>query len=115
MAEKGILNLVGDYSKDIETKMDAQRTVNMYIRETPEGKSPMVLVPMAGRIKKHEFVGDLIIRDLFEYKNNLYVVSSSSIYKIDPSFTVTLIGTISSANGYIGRTGNVNQIIWVDN
>lgn len=114
MAQLGLIDVVNDYSADIENKLDAQRTVNMYIRSTPEGKTKASLVPMAGLTNPKVFTGLDEVRQLYVYKDHLYAVVSDKIYKISTTGTATELGTIGSLSGYVGVASNISQIIWVD-
>ena len=109
------ISIVGDYGKDIENKLDGQRTINMYVRSTPEGKSKAVLCPMPGLQANPIMFADLNeVRSLFSYKDKLYAVVSNKIFTVSSTNVKVELGEIQSNNGYVGVDGNVKQIMWVD-
>lgn len=114
MAQLGLIDVINDYSADIESKLDAQRTVNMYIRSTPEGKTKASLAPMAGTTSPMIFTGLSEVRQLIVYKGFNYAVVSNKIYRISSTGIKTEIGSIGSLSGYVGVASNNAQIIWVD-
>ena len=85
------------------------RMVNLFPEIVPEaGKEPAFLNRAPG-LKFKIQVGYGPIRGLWEFNNTLYVVSGDKLYKVDTSYTATLIGTVAGT-GPVSMADNGTQL-----
>lgn len=85
------------------------RMVNLFPEAIPEGgKGPAFLSRCPGLVKKAT-VGIGPIRGLHEFGGYAYAVSGQGLYKISPSYSATLIGTISGS-GSVSMSDNGTQL-----
>jgi hypothetical protein len=113
---KALINIVNGYSAQLEPKIDAQRTINMYVISSPGGKVEKCLAPMPG-IKLAAVINNFgtNTRQTFSFEDNMYVVCNNKIYSVDKTLAVSLLGTIGTSSGYVGITANsARQIIFID-
>lgn len=92
------------------------RAVNIYLElvETKEGRSPGAFFHCPGFATSFT-CGTGPVRGAYFASNGLvYVVSGNGLYKVDPAFNVTLLGTIPSANGPVQMVDNGSQLLIVD-
>jgi len=85
------------------------RLVNLFPEIVPEaGKEPAFLNRAPG-LKLEVAVGNGPIRGLWVLGGNLYVVSSSQLYKVTPAYAVTLIGSVTGT-GPVSIADNGTQL-----
>ena len=85
------------------------RMVNLFPEIIAEGgKEPAFLQRCPG-LRLLTTVGTGPIRGLWTFGGNGYVVSGSQLYKIDPSYTATLLGTVSGS-GPVSMADNGTQL-----
>ena len=85
------------------------RCVNLFPEIVPEaGKEPAFLMRAPG-LRKLAEVGTGPIRGLWQLGGYLYVVSGTKLYKVDTSYTATVLGTVAD-NGSVSISDNGTQI-----
>ena len=108
--------VVGSLHEDIITKINAERTINMYEVDSPQGKKSTFLHPTPGKEFTATFVDGNTGRASFEFKGFTYFVVGDTIYRM----SVTLVPVVIALNffttitGHIGIAANEFQIIFVD-
>ena len=86
------------------------RMVNLFPEIVPEaGKEPAFLQRAPG-LRKLATVGNGPIRGLWEYGGFMYVVSGNQVYKVNSSYTATLLGTVANASGPVSMVDNGTQL-----
>jgi hypothetical protein len=120
MTKAALTSFIGGFNTELDPKIDSQNTVNMYVVASAQGKSQQTLVSMAGTKLALQFEGSAAIRNLyvtdevFQFSKKMYAVVGNGVYEIDESLDITLLGTISSASGFVSISNNVKQLIFVD-
>jgi hypothetical protein len=86
------------------------RMVNLFPEIVPEaGKSPAYLQRAPG-LRLLTTVGTGPIRGVSSFDGNLYVVSGEQLFKLDSSYTATVLGTVSGATGPVSMANNGIQL-----
>lgn len=86
------------------------RMVNLFPEIVPEaGKEPAFLQRAPG-LRKLATIGNGSIRGLWEFGGFMYVVSGNQLYKVDSSYTATLLGTVSGTSGVVSMADNGTQL-----
>lgn len=85
------------------------RMVNLFPEMVPEGGKEPAFLQRAPGLRLLNTVGTGPIRGLWAYDGVGYVVSGSSLYKIDDSFYATLIGAIGGS-GPVSMADNGTQL-----
>ena len=88
--------VVGSYKISKFLKFDAQRTINMYEVNDPEGKKPNALFPTYGSKRLISIPGNAVARETFQNDNFLYHVAGANVYRIDSANLITLIGILTT-------------------
>ena len=84
--------------------------VNLFPEIVPEaGKEPAFLQRAPG-LRKLATIGNGPIRGLWEYNGFMYVVSGNQVYKVNSSYTATLLGTVANASGPVSMVDNGTQL-----
>ena len=86
------------------------RMVNLFPEIIPEGGKEPAFLNRAPGLKLKVSVGLGPIRGLWQYGGNMYVVSRDKLYKVDSSYTVTTLGTVSGVNGPVSMADNGTQL-----
>lgn len=86
------------------------RMVNLFPEIIPEGGKEPAFLNRAPGLKFKVSVGLGPIRGLWQYGGNMYVVSRDKLYKVDSSYTVTTLGTVSGVNGPVSMADNGTQL-----
>jgi hypothetical protein len=112
-------DLVGSYDNQRVSTINAERTVNLFEYMDENGKRPKVLLPTSGlvdaNLNLHGELGGA--RASFVFKNAIYNVYGQSVFKTTGTSTAlvtTLIGTLTTAVGFVGIDANTFQVIFVD-
>lgn len=92
-------------------KLSAQKTVNMYLDKSPDGKT--ALMPFFG-LKNFATIGTGPHRGALEHKGSMFVVSGNEVYKVTDQEVVTLAGTLNTAAGNVGMASNGFHLVIVD-
>ena len=86
------------------------RMVNLFPEIVPEaGKEPAFLSRAPG-LRQLASVGLGPIRGLWAFNGYMYVVSRDKLYKVDTSYNVTTIGTVSGTSGQVSMADNGTQL-----
>jgi hypothetical protein len=86
------------------------RMVNLFPEIIPEGGKEPAFLNRAPGLKLKVSVGLGPIRGMWEFNGNLYVVSRDKLYKVDPSYTVTTLGTVAGTSGPVSMADNGIQL-----
>ena len=86
------------------------RMVNLFPEIIPEGGKEPAFLNRAPGLKLKVSVGVGPIRGLWEFNNNLYVVSRDKLYKVSPTYTVTTLGTVAGTSGPVSMADNGTQL-----
>jgi hypothetical protein len=114
--------IVGSYNNQRVTSIDAERSVNLFEYVDPLGKKKNTLINTSGLVDQELDFGAATggARGQFVFKQpsngdtNEYIVFGASVFRINISGTVTLLGTLTTTTGYVGIDANTFQIIFVD-
>jgi hypothetical protein len=85
------------------------RMVNLFPEIVPEGGKEPAFLQRAPGLRLLANIGLGPIRGLWSYGNFMYVVSGSQLYKINSSYSATLIGTVSGT-GPVSMVDNGTQL-----
>ena len=107
-------DIVGSFNDQRVAGFDAERTINMFEYDDPLGKKNKALLPTAGLLNRLNVVTSGSFRAQFVFKNVLYNVIGTGVYRVTDLLVSTLIGTLGTASGYVGIDANTFQIIFVD-
>ena len=86
------------------------RMVNLFPEIIPEGGKEPAFLNRAPGLKFKVSVGLGPIRGLWVYGGNMYVVSRDKLYKVDSSYTVTTLGTVSGTSDPVSMADNGTQL-----
>lgn len=113
--------IVGSLHEDIITKVDAERTINMYEVASPEGKKPNYLHPTPGKKFIDSFPPLSVGRASFVYGDPplqyTYFIQGDSIYRMDTSYVPVLISPahfFTTTSGHAVIIANEVQILFID-
>ncbi len=112
-------DFVGSYDNQRVTSISAQRSVNLFEYIDPQGKKDKCLLSTAGLVNVDldlQF-GTGGSRATFVFKDAIYQVYGSAVYKITGAtgaLTTSHIGDLSTTVGYVGIDANTFQVIFVD-
>jgi hypothetical protein len=84
--------------------------VNLYPEIVPEGGKEAAFLQRAPGLRLLATVGTGPIRGLNSFNGNLYVVSGESLYKVDSTYVVTLLGTVSGSSAPVSMANNGTQL-----
>lgn len=108
--------IVGSFWEDPVTKVNAERTVNMYEVFAFEGKKQKYLAPTPGKLAGESFSDGGIGRASFVFKDFTYFVQGDTIYRMDTTLIPNAIqlNFFTTFTGHVGIAANEFQIIFVD-
>jgi len=108
--------IVGSLHEDVVTKIDAERTINMYEVASTTGKKPFYLHPTPGKKSIGTFSEGNFGRASFEFKGFVYFVVGDTIYRMDTTLVpnVIAINFFTTITGHVGISANENEVIFVD-
>jgi hypothetical protein len=112
-------DLVGSYDNQRVSTINAERTVNLFEYLDPNGKRPKVLLSTSGLIDANLNFGTETggSRATFVFDNAIYQVYGASVFRTTGStgfLSTSLIGTLTTIQGYVGVDANTFQAIFVD-
>jgi len=93
---------------------DAQECINFFCEidptKQPGARGVVAMYPTPGLVKIAQLVNGAV-RGLHTMSNQNYfiAVSGSTVYKVDHSYTATIIGTLLSNTGYVSISDNVTN------
>ncbi len=108
--------IVGSLREDPITKINAERTINMYEVVAPHAKKGNYLNFTPGKKEINNFSQGGIGRASFVFKNFTYFVQGDTIYRMDNTLIPNIISLnfFTTLTGYVGIAANEFQIIFVD-
>src|SRR5580698_2608142 len=112
--------IVGSFHEDIVTKINAERTINMYEVDFPEGKKQSYLHPTPGKLQIATFTGGAAGRASFVFgiASNIftYFVVGATIYRMDTSLVPVVLAAnfFTTTTGYVAISANQSQVIFMD-
>lgn len=106
-------NFIGGAYQARSKNIDSQRCVNLYAELDQTGKSTVALYGTPGKVRKVTPTNGPC-RGSIVFSGYLFVVIGSGIYKIDTSWSSTLIGTLLTSSGRVSMAQNGQQIMLVD-
>lgn len=111
--------IVGSYDNQRYSTISAERTINMFEYLDVEGKRPKVMLPTSGLVNANLNFGSETggARASFVFKDAIYQVYGGSVFRTTGStnFLLTsLIGNLTTSQGYVGIDANQFQVIFVD-
>ena len=86
------------------------RMVNLFPEAVPEGGKEPGFLNRAPGLRHLATIGVGPIRGLWAFGSYMYVVSGTSMYKVDTAYTATLLGTIPGA-GPVSMSDNGTQLM----
>jgi hypothetical protein len=86
------------------------RMVNLFPEIIPEGGKEPAFLNRAPGLNFEVQVGDGPIRGMWVLGDNLYVVSRDKLYRVSPSYVVTLLGLVSGVAGPVSMADNGTQL-----
>lgn len=86
------------------------RMINLFPEIVPEGGKEAAFLSRAPGMRKLATVGTGPIRGMWRVGEYLYVVSHDTLYKVDSTYTATLLGTVSGTTTPVSMTDNGTQI-----
>ena len=112
-------DIVGSYDNQRVSTISAQRTVNMFEYNDPDGKRPKVMLPTAGLRNANLAFGSETggARATFVFDGAIYNVFGGSIFRttgITNELVTSLIGVLTTSVGFVGVDANQFQVIFVD-
>ena len=112
-------DLVGSYDNQRVSTINAERTVNMFEYMDENGKRPKVLLPTSGLIDCELILGTETggARATFVFNNAIYNVYGASVFRTTGTtgaLVTSLIGTLTTTEGYIAIDANTYQVIFID-
>lgn len=108
-------DIVGSFSKQPIKSFDSQRTVNLFEYTDTDGKRGKVLINTSGLIKVLEIVAGIQgWRASFVFQGFVYFVVNSTVYRMNSNLVESVLGELTTSNGFIGIDANTHQVIIVD-
>src|SRR5271166_570530 len=109
--------IVGSLHQEIIPKVNAERTINMYEVQSPNGKKPSYLHPTPGKkqVGTLPFVNGNFGRASFTFTTSAnptdaftYFVQGDTIYRMDSALVVTVIGDhfFTTTTGFVAIAAN---------
>ena len=86
------------------------RMVNLFPEIVPEGGKEPAFLQRAPGLRLISTIGTGPVRGLWAYGGFMYVVSGNGLYKVSPSYSVTLVGTVSGSPGAVSMVDNGTQL-----
>lgn len=105
---------VGPAYRTRSLNQSAQRCVNLYLEATERGgKTEYTLYGTPGLVLRAT-VGDGPIRGTVVLPGYMLAVSGDEVYRVNPDWTSTLLGTIGTESGPVFMAWNGTQVLLVD-
>lgn len=86
------------------------RMINLFPEIIPEGGKEPAFLNRAPGLKLKVAVGTGPIRGMWQFGGYVYAVSGDTLYRIDPNYAVTTIGTVSGTSGSVSMADNGTQL-----
>ncbi len=112
-------DFIGSYDNQRVSTISAERTVNMFEYIDPQGKRPKSLLSTAGLVNANLDFGaeDGGSRATFVFNDQIFQVYGNSVFRTTGStglLSTTLIGNLTTTEGFVGIDANTYQVIFVD-
>jgi hypothetical protein len=109
-------DIVGSYNNQRVSSIDAERSVNLFEYIDPLGKKPKSLINTSGLINTQlVFPGAQGgFRAQFVFNTIEYNIVGQNLFSVNSAGNVSVLGTLTTASGYVGVDANTFQIILVD-
>ncbi len=112
-------DFIGSYDNQRVSTISAERTVNMFEYIDPQGKRPKSLLSTAGLVDADLDFGaeDGGSRATFVFNEQIFQVYGNSVFRTTGStglLSTTLIGNLTTTEGFVGIDANTYQVIFVD-
>lgn len=105
---------VGSFGEARSLNANAQRAVNCFLEmDNSSPRAPVALYGTPGTVLEFT-LGDAPVRGCIVQDTLSYWVAGDSVYKVDTSYTATLLGTISTATGPVSMASNGTEVLIVD-
>ena len=106
--------LVGPSYTARSLNADSQRTLNCYIEmDNASPRAPMALYGTPGLVRKFTLPTGPVQAGWKEGSYSWWV-AGGTVYRVDSSFAIVVVGTITSSTGEVGICSNGQQILIVD-
>lgn len=86
------------------------RMVNLFPEVIPEGGKEPAFLQRAPGMRLLAAIGSGPIRGLWAFGGYMYVVSGNKLYKVDSSYTATLLGTVGGGTVPVSMSDNGTQL-----
>jgi hypothetical protein len=86
------------------------RMVNLFPEIVPEGGKETAFLQRAPGLRLLATVGDGPIRGMWAFGNYMYVVSRDKLYRVDSSYTATLLGSVANTSASVSMADNGTQL-----
>ena len=111
--------IVGSYDNQRFSSISAERSVNLFEYLDPKGKKVKNLLPTSGLLDAALNFGTETggARGAFVFNNAIFQVFGGSVFRTtgtSDALVTTLIGTLTSIEGYVAIEANTFQVIFVD-
>lgn len=107
------IRFIGGFKQSRSIAMNDQRTVNLYPELDSTGKSVAALYGTPGLLL-FATCGAGPVRGKWALGNFDYVVSGSSLYRVDVAGTATVLGLLTTATGPVSMSDNGTQVMILD-
>ncbi len=114
-------DIVGSYNNQRFTSIDAERSVNVFEYIDPKGKKDKTLIFTSGLQNTNIVFFSGVnapqtgaFRASFQYGNFHYHVIGNGFYSVNTSGAASHLGTLVTADGYVGIDANQFQLLIVD-
>jgi len=111
------LNLIDKGQPSQSLTLNPQRLVNLYPTNSfgqESAKTPKALYRTPGTKLFATLPNAGMVRNVLEYRNELYVVSDNILYVVGPSANATRLGTLNTYSGYVSMINNGTQLMLDD-
>ena len=108
------LPFVGPAYEARSLNADAQTAINCYLElDSASPRAPLALYGTPGTVLKFT-LPNFPVRAAISEGGYSWWVAGNTVYKVDSSYTITSVGTISTSTGEVGMASNGVQILIVD-
>lgn len=111
-------DVIGGFNQERTPLFNCEDAVNWYVIQNSDGKKSQALARVPGlHLEKKLNTSSYYCRPngIFSFENGLFVVVGNSVYLLDTSLNINVIGSIATTTGYLSiDVNNSKQIIFVD-
>jgi hypothetical protein len=106
--------LFGTGLQSLTSAINAQRRLNCFYEVRDDGDKSSIVIRGTPGLSIFTTVPNASIRGFWAYNNRLYVVSGQFLYSVTTLGNTTLLGTLSTTQGYVSISNNSTQLMIVD-